>query len=370
MRHTASKVQRLEYCACGADIFSGTVGIGFFLGHLFAATNERLFALTAEGAMRQALSVLDDIPLKRRRSYYLGLPGIAYVAMELATLIDRPTFLPIAALLLDEADSEDLPDGTKSRSILDSADMVISSLSIFSRRTESVASEHALETALRHGDRICNVDGFGEGPAMAGIGPLSVSYALLALARETGRMKYHSAALKYLPSHSLAEPIARLDREGFRGREASPAWTQEVVSSLAAPRRTTLEVALLRLHSRQIAGRDDLPIDLQHIKRRALTPPPVTALADISVATGTAGDIELLLRLGQAVADSSYVSAAERLGLAELARIGSDDGHWPCGTVPRPEVPGLMLGNAGIGYVLLRLFDPVRVPPFPKPPLL
>ncbi|HEY2739710.1 MAG TPA: hypothetical protein VGK45_14975 [Thermoanaerobaculia bacterium] len=43
---------------------------------------------------------------------------------------------------------------------------------------------------------------------------------------------------------------------------------------------------------------------------------------------------------------------------------------WPCGTFGSAEVPGLMLGLAGIGYFYLRLADPDRIPsvliPLPK----
>ena len=35
---------------------------------------------------------------------------------------------------------------------------------------------------------------------------------------------------------------------------------------------------------------------------------------------------------------------------------------WRCGVLGRGEIPGMMLGLAGIGYGLLRLGAPERVP--------
>src|SRR6266487_1073558 len=45
--------------ACGPDLYVGTTGIAVFLAHLSAATGERIFSLSGEGAMRQARSGLD-----------------------------------------------------------------------------------------------------------------------------------------------------------------------------------------------------------------------------------------------------------------------------------------------------------------------
>lgn len=39
-----------------------------------------------------------------------------------------------------------------------------------------------------------------------------------------------------------------------------------------------------------------------------------------------------------------------------------DKNGWLCGVPLGVETPGLMIGLAGIGYGLLRLADPVRVP--------
>ena len=37
-------------------------------------------------------------------------------------------------------------------------------------------------------------------------------------------------------------------------------------------------------------------------------------------------------------------------------------GNWPSGLVSRGPNPSLMLGSAGVGYSLLRLYDPKTVP--------
>ena len=66
--------------ACGIDLFSGTSGIALFLAHLYAATGEAVFGVTAEAAIRQALSRLDDLPSPTRIDFHTGLTGISYVS--------------------------------------------------------------------------------------------------------------------------------------------------------------------------------------------------------------------------------------------------------------------------------------------------
>ncbi len=51
------------------------------------------------------------------------------------------------------------------------------------------------------------------------------------------------------------------------------------------------------------------------------------------------------------------IDSLTRAVLASLDRDG-----WRCGTVAGIEAPGLMNGLAGIGYGLLRLAEPDRVP--------
>src|SRR5690349_19094351 len=51
---------------CGPHFAFGTSGIAIFLGHLYRATQHRVFRMTAEGAIRHTLSRLDDIPSSER----------------------------------------------------------------------------------------------------------------------------------------------------------------------------------------------------------------------------------------------------------------------------------------------------------------
>jgi lantibiotic modifying enzyme len=75
---------------------------------------------------------------------------------------------------------------------------------------------------------------------------------------------------------------------------------------------------------------------------------------------GDMGNLELLLEAGRALNDRGWRAQADRLAAAVLEDI--DRRGWRCGGPGAVEMPGLMLGVAGIGYQMLRLAEPERVP--------
>src|SRR3954464_13269038 len=58
--------------ALGPDFYGGTSGIALFLARLHRLTGERVFRVTAEGAMAHALARLNDIPAPARMAFYSG----------------------------------------------------------------------------------------------------------------------------------------------------------------------------------------------------------------------------------------------------------------------------------------------------------
>lgn len=75
---------------------------------------------------------------------------------------------------------------------------------------------------------------------------------------------------------------------------------------------------------------------------------------------GDLGNIDFLLEASQRLNDNCLAVQAYRAAGMVLDRAGETG--WQCGTPKWLETPGLMAGLAGIGYGLLRLADPARVP--------
>jgi lantibiotic modifying enzyme len=75
---------------------------------------------------------------------------------------------------------------------------------------------------------------------------------------------------------------------------------------------------------------------------------------------GDLGNLELLLQAAGRLDDPALPSRISRTASKIVESIHKDG--WLCGTPSGVESPGLMIGLAGIGYGLLRLAQPDRVP--------
>jgi lantibiotic modifying enzyme len=72
------------------------------------------------------------------------------------------------------------------------------------------------------------------------------------------------------------------------------------------------------------------------------------------------GNLDLLLEASQVLNDRGWRAQLHRLTAMVLDSIDRDG--WRCGGPEAVEMPGLMIGLAGIGYEMLRLAEPGLVP--------
>jgi type 2 lantibiotic biosynthesis protein LanM len=79
-----------------------------------------------------------------------------------------------------------------------------------------------------------------------------------------------------------------------------------------------------------------------------------------SLCHGDLGNLELLLQASQVLNDPQWRGHVTSMASVILQSINQNG--WLCGVPSGVETPGLMTGLAGIGYQLLRLAEPARVP--------
>ena len=82
---------------------------------------------------------------------------------------------------------------------------------------------------------------------------------------------------------------------------------------------------------------------------------------DATICNGLAGLGEVLLAAGVALGDRAYLDRARDLAQVLIDRYSEHD-NWPTGFPDAGPNPSLFLGTAGIGYWLLRLDEPERIP--------
>jgi hypothetical protein len=79
---------------------------------------------------------------------------------------------------------------------------------------------------------------------------------------------------------------------------------------------------------------------------------------DVTLCHGLGGAIELMLLAYETSADPEHLRAARRVGDLCLQVFQRSGGRWTNGARGAEEVPGLFLGDASIGAIMLRLHDP------------
>jgi hypothetical protein len=76
------------WSAMDASFYEGTSGLGLFLAEYSAETGDESAARTALGALRHALSRVDDLRGEGQAGFYSGWPGVAYAASKVGQLLN------------------------------------------------------------------------------------------------------------------------------------------------------------------------------------------------------------------------------------------------------------------------------------------
>ena len=317
--------------ALSPRLYGGTSGIAWFLLHLFDATGDRVFRITGEAALRQAINHAEV--LKGEIGFQTGLAGIAFVA-------GREDLLRGLEPVASRIDATDGSAGTivvlLSAGLIEQAIRHGEFLIGAARRSEAGWS---WKTTSMHD---AHLTGFAHGAA--GIG-----WALLELFHATGDTRFRDGGLeafRYEESVFVAEDQNWPDLRTGLGRKmprCMTAWCH------GAP-----GIGLSRLRAYEILGDEALRAQAETAVQT--TSRSLESQDNYSLCHGVGGNAELLLM------SPAHASQACMMGERGILLYEKERAPWPCGDRGGGETPGLMVGMAGIGYFLLRLHDPNRFP--------
>ena len=340
----------------GPDLYSGTGGIALFLAQLNAAVPSVELRRTALAAMRHALVCASDPPPHLRFGLYTGWSGITLAALRVGRLLRDDDTLAGAYELARRLVSR-VARGAKRESDLLSgrAGEIIGLLLLW----REFGWSEALDVAIRLGHQLLrgarnaatgyswasvniprkrNLTGLSHGTAGVGL-------ALLELGAASGDTQFRAAAIRafeyerhHFDPNAQNWPDFRQAGSG-RSRVFASAWCN------GAP-----GIALSRLRAWRIlhdeVSREEAVIAFQTTRglvRRALD----ARDPGFSLCHGLAGNADVLLEATGLLGEEWSGSLIE-----EVAAHAS----------PPPGTPGLMLGQAGVGYFYLRVADPRAVP--------
>lgn len=332
------------HASLGPRLYDGTAGIALLLWRLAEATGERIFRVTAEAALRQALSKL---PLPSS-GLYAGAPGILFTAAQMGREIDEAQALEAAAL---RPEMLDVMGG--------SAGAIIVLLSLY----HAGGGARLLEAAVCHGDLLLShATRSEEGWSWKTIGAVrnctgishgtaGIAWALLELWDTTREDRFRATALEAF----------RYERTCFdTHRQAWPDLREEPTQYPTFWCHGAVGIGFTRLRAWQILNDDQCLAEA----RTALdqTAYPGFELANYSLCHGRLGNADFLIHASQVLKEETWLARAGQIAQEAMELIECRRLPWPCGLPTAGEIPGLMLGVAGIAYFYLRLSDPSRIP--------
>lgn len=353
----------------GSDLYAGLPGVVLFLAYLGEAAGEPRYTRLARAGWRTIWRRWDDLrPRIAGVGGFDGWGGLVYVLTHLGRLWGDPSLLAEARAAADrmrpliaEEQGVDVVGGL--------AGCVGSLLAL--HRTEP--SGMVLEVAVTAGERLLALaqpqeKGLGWRPPSA-IGPrplagfahgnAGIAWALLELAAEAGDERFRQAALDgieyertlFLPEIDNWRDVRDIEKL-YHAKKVKDdvymlAWCH------GAP-----GIGLGRLRALRHADDPSLREEIDAALRSTLAE---GFNRNHCLCHGDLGNAELLLQAGEILEDGArWRAEAGRIGSVVLAGIARHG--WLSGLPEAVEAPGLMSGLSGIGYGLLRLAQPRKVP--------
>ncbi|HSU13182.1 lanthionine synthetase LanC family protein [Longimicrobium sp.] len=367
-------------------LYEGTSGIGLFLAELWNATGrtDDALARAAAGAIRFALDETAQLP-EASFGFHGGRVGIAYAAAVVGRLLGEPELLKGAEDALRPAAGQERQD--RGLDVIGGGGGAVQALIALATWLDDAElpmgiarglGEHLIAAAehepggwawgTMRGSAQRHLCGYAHGSA-------GVGHALLELYLATGDSRYRYAmeqAFLYENQFFSAEasnwPDLRHNELGeylYAGRqeELRQRLLGGEVLAPQPPRYMSAwchgapGIGLSRLRAWQTLGEQQYLDDAKAALQSTLD-----SLADArmnySLCHGRGGNAETLMVAAEILGDEQYLQRPREAAMEGWEAYESQGKPWPCGTMQGVSDPGLLLGDSGIAYFLLRLARP------------
>jgi type 2 lantibiotic biosynthesis protein LanM len=347
------------------DLYNGTPGIVLFLSYLGDLTQqERYYELAQAGLKTMRQQIERGKPIVKSIGAFSGWGGIIYTLAHVGALwsdsellAEAQGIVEILPTLIERDDQFDIIGGGAGciRGLMSMHRCLPSSDALSLARMcgdKILADAREMERGIGwvpRGEQTVPLAGFSHGAA-------GIAWSLLELAALSNEERYRKAALAAIAYERSLFSVEAGNWPDLRVYDGKPGGNG------STPFTTTWchgapGIGLARVGSLQHVDdplmRDEVEIALN------------TTLAEgfyqnHSLCHGDLGNLELLLQASETYRQQPWRAEVDRIAaiiLDSMSRYG-----WLCGLPLGVESPGLMTGLAGIGYGLLRLADPSRVP--------
>ncbi len=352
----------------GIDLYDGLPGVALFLAYLGAVTQKERYTELARAALKTLQRIVEaNKSTITRIGGFDGWGGLIYTLTNLGILWNEPALLAEAETLV-----ELLPDLIFKDEHLDMIGGAAGCLGSLISLYRCQPSQRTLTAAIQCGDQIISQaqtmehgvgwlsKGTGKKP-LSGFshGAAGIAWALLELASLTGEKRFQTTALAAI----------EYERSLFRPELGNWPDLRDFSSAILAEKDDNQPNCMTAwCHGAPGIGLGRLR-SLPHIDDAKIRTEIDTALkttlahgfgSNHSLCHGDLGNLELLLQASLTLDHPQWHDQVNRL--ASIILVSINQHGWLCGVPLEVETPGLMTGLAGIGYGLLRLAEPTRVP--------
>lgn len=375
---------RVRTVRAEGQLYQGAAGIAWFLGELYRATGDAEVGRAARGGLEHALDRGDH--LADLFGFHSGRMGIAWVAVRLAGIFERPEYAERARRLLAPLAGRESED--PGLDVIGGAGGAIPACLDLAERTgwdellpiARKLGEHLISQAQRRPDgwswatggesAVRNLTGFAHGASGMGL-------ALLELDRATGDGRFRFAAeMAFLYERRLFNE-ERSNWPDLRHKDLGEALFFERMDEL---RRAVLDgtapayeesymtawchgspgIGLARLRAFELTGQAVYRREAEAALRSTLQTleDELSQGGNYSLCHGIGGNCELPLLAAEILDDPDLRQIAERAGREGIEACEERGRPWPCGTHGGVPDPSLLVGEAGIGAFYLRLAEP------------
>ena len=358
------EAQRYQYLPVGSNLYDGAPGIALFLAALHRASGDPVYRATALAAVRpfcDALAAADEWRFEQLDlGAAVGLGSLTYALVRIGGLLDEPALLEAAAHASARITAERIDTDAKLDVNLGVAGAILGLLSLHEATKEPLA----LQRAICCGERLLAARRRGHagprawptvgGRLLTGFshGAAGIVYALTRLYSATLDPRFLVAAQEGIAYEASVfvqgagnwPDLQADDQPAFRW-----SWCH------GAP-----GIALARLGG--------LPVldgaEVHHDIAAGVAATEATPLEDVDyLCCGNLGRVEVLWYAGRELGRRDLAESALRRASWILERVRSKGYLLLHPSLPREVYnPGFFQGAAGIGYQLLRLAQPDRLP--------
>jgi type 2 lantibiotic biosynthesis protein LanM len=349
------------------DLYNGRAGVGLFFAALERITPGSPYRDLADATLAPIRSWVKNAPDDELAEFglggYAGLSSIAYALTRAGEFLDDDELIADARIAVLRIRLDQIENDRSLDAIGGVAGAILGLMACHAATGEA----RALESAIACGGHLlqrrvpdpfglktwptldnCHLTGFSHGAA-------GIAYALLQLYKATGDREFYEAALEgvrfeghaFVPEHNNWRDL----RSGATGRSQGPMFSMAWCHG--APGIGLGRIGALDMMDTAEVRRD--------IRAALAATGAVNLLPRDHLCCGNTGLMDTLCAAGERFPDGDWSQSALRLAARTIAR-SDQRGGFSIAFHNGFFNPSLFQGAAGVGYQMLRLAEPAKIP--------